>query len=61
MTSLQKLEQPVAVTLTAGQWDVVLTLVTVEWFKVRQEQGREAEAYTKTLHEIRQRIIRETE
>ncbi len=59
MTHLEKMAKPVTVTLSNGEWDVVLGQVTGEWSKVRSESDRKP--YEETLQHIRQTIFRAQE
>jgi hypothetical protein len=65
MTHLQKLEFPISLTLTAGNWDIIHGLVTKEWAEVGRQQRAidctDRSKYLETLMNIRRAILKAQE
>lgn len=62
MTHCERMDQPIAITLTDGDWLVIQGLLTREWSDVRKERDNPPlrAAYFETLTRIRQTIIART-
>lgn len=65
MTHIQRMERPISIALTDGDWCVIQGLLTKERNSVKNEcfdaehEGRKS--YIDTLERLRQTIIRNTE
>lgn len=65
MTHTERMDRPISITLTDGDWCIIQGLLTKEWSSVKAEcfdlehEGRKP--YIETLERMRQTIIRKTE
>tara|TARA_R110000868_G_scaffold64453_8_gene193504 strand:- start:967 stop:1146 length:180 start_codon:yes stop_codon:yes gene_type:complete len=57
MTHIERLANPVAITLPSGDWDIIQGLLTWEINHVRDDANRAA--YLKTLEAMKHKIITE--